>query len=145
MPSAKSKRAQSKRNYQLNRANILSARKKAYAVKTEELKSEARASYPANPNGKAASKARYSFDPEKKKAASRASWKSYSIDPERRVPLVLARKGAIALTQKERRVPLKHAIALTQKKRKLPLVLALKEAIALTQKEIKLPLKHAIS
>ncbi len=90
MPSAKSKRAQSKRYYQQNRAKILSARKEAYVESAEELKSEARASYQANPNGKkaasrASSKRSYSIDPESKKAASRASSKrSYSIDPERK-------------------------------------------------------------
>ncbi len=48
-------------------AIFLSAKKEAYVHNAEELKSEARASYQVNPNGKkAASKARYSFDPEKK-------------------------------------------------------------------------------
>ncbi len=108
-------------------AKILSAKKEAYVKNAEELKSEARASYQANPNGKkaashASSKRSYSINPERKKSASRASSKrsysidperkksafsrasskrSYSIDPERKLPLVLALKGAIALTRKE--------------------------------------------
>uniref|UniRef100_A0A8C4QJA5 HEAT repeat containing 3 n=1 Tax=Eptatretus burgeri TaxID=7764 RepID=A0A8C4QJA5_EPTBU len=78
MPSAKTKRARSKKYYQQNKEKILAQRKEYYRMNAEELK----ACYNANSEKmKAASKRSYYVDPEKKKVASK---KSYYVDPEKK-------------------------------------------------------------
>ncbi len=86
MPSAKNKRAQSKKHYLEKRSNILSARKEDYVQNADKKKATSRAyskrSYSIAPDRKKAySKRSYSIAPDRKKAYSK---RSDSIAPDRK-------------------------------------------------------------
>ena len=80
MPSAKKRKVQNKKYYQENKLRIMSKMKQEYSIESDKKKAASKARYTSDPDKKAARKARYSTDPDKEKAARKAC---YSIDPDK--------------------------------------------------------------